>query len=177
MQSLPREVFLKEDGLCIRLAEECRMLRKKKLYSLEHMAFSYVEQGKVLAECRQGEICCKVKIPENSCFTVRVFASREGMEYTELKIDHILQRIILDRSRSAKDANVETQQIEVPITGWLCEYRIDMILDHSSVEVFINEQYTISARVFPENVFGGISISECSGQGMVEELVIYEFGL
>ncbi len=177
MQSLPREVFLKEDGLCIRLAEECRMLRKKKLYSLEHMAFSYVERGKVLAECRQGEICCKVKIPENSCFTVRVFASREGMEYTELKIDHILQRIILDRSRSAKDANVETQQIEVPITGWLCEYRIDMILDHSSVEVFINEQYTISARVFPENVFGGISISECSGQGMVEELVIYEFGL
>lgn len=32
MQSLPREVFLEEDGLHIRLAKECRKLRKKILY-------------------------------------------------------------------------------------------------------------------------------------------------
>ena len=52
-----------------------------------------------------------------------------------------------------------------------------MILDHSSVEVFINERYTISARVFPENEFGGIMISKCPGQGTIEEIVIYELGL
>ena len=70
-----------------------------------------------------------------------------------------------------------TEQIEIPIGGESCEYRINMILDHSSVEVFINERYTISARVFPENEFGGIMISKCPGQGTIEEIVIYELGL
>ena len=177
MQSLPREVFLKEDGLHIRLAKECRMLRKKRLCSLENRPFTRLEQGKVLAACWQGEICFKIKLPENGSFAVRVFASQEGTEYTELKIDHVLHQIILDRSRSTKDANVGTEQIEVPISGGHCECHVDLILDHSAVEVFINERYTISARVFPENVFGGISISECTGQGMVEEFVVYELGL
>ncbi len=174
MQSLPREVFLKKEELCIRPVEECEDLRKKVLYSL---GSACVKRGEVVASCRQAEICCRVKLPENDCFAVRIFASRDGTEYTELRIDHTSRRICLDRSESTKDIHVGTEQIEIPIGGESCEYRINMILDHSSVEVFINERYTISARVFPENEFGGIMISKCPGQGTIEEIVIYELGL
>lgn len=177
MQSLPREVFLKEDELYIRPVKECRDLRKRELYSLKTAASACVKQGEILASCRQGEICCRVKLPENDSFAVRIFASREGTEYAELKIDHASRRIRLDRSRSTKDVNVGTEQIEIPIQGEGCEYCIDLILDHSSVEVFINEQYTISTRVFPENEFGGIFVSKCPGQGAIEEIAIFELGL
>lgn len=177
MQSLPREVFLKGDGLHIRLIKECESLRKKELYSLKPAASIYPRQGKVLAACRKGEICCKVKLAENDSFAVRVFVSLEEKEYTELRIDRALHSITLDRSRSTEDENVGTEEIKVPVSGDACEYGIDMILDYSSVEVFINERYTISARVFPDNVYGGITISKYPEQGAVEEIVIYELGL
>lgn len=106
-----------------------------------------------------------------------MFASWNGAEYTELIIDHTVHKILLDRSRSTQDANVGTEQIEVKIPKGGCDYHIDIVLDHSSVEIFINERYTISARVFPDNVFGGIAVSEYPEQGAVEEFIVYGLAL
>ncbi len=185
MQSLPREVFLEEDGLHIRLAKECRKLRKKILYQglnqILHTSGDKVSeeggQEQWLAACLQGEICCRVRLPENGRFGIKMFASWNGAEYTELIIDHTVHKILLDRSRSTQDVNVGTEQIEVKIPKGGCDYHIDIVLDHSSVEIFINERYTISARVFPDNVFGGIAVSEYPEQGAVEEFIVYGLGL
>lgn len=179
MQSLPREVFMEEGKLHVRLAKECRALRQRTLYHSreEVLKPGPAGQGKVLAASRQAEICCKAVLPENDSFAVRLFVSEDGMEYTELKIERAFNRIILDRSRSSGDANVGTEQIEVKLPEGCQDYDIDMILDHSSIEVFLNEQYVISARVFPDNLFGGITIEEYPERGKLETFVIYELAL
>lgn len=185
MQSLPREVFMEEGNLHVRLAEECRKLRQRTLYHKRGKALSFLEtmepedmeQGRFLAACRQAEICCQVTLSERDVFAVRLFASEDGAEYTELKIDRTLNKMILDRSRSTGDANVGTEQIEVQLPENCQDYTIDMILDNSSIEVFLNERYTLSARVFPDHLFGGITIAEYPEHGEVEDFAIYQLAL
>jgi fructan beta-fructosidase len=93
-----------------------------------------------------------VSIDKNETFRL----SNEIGEEIVLKFDNVSQKISLDRTKSGKvDFHKEFASIqEMPLRNKLNKINMDIVVDASSVEVFINEgSYVMTAQVFNSNPF------------------------
>ncbi len=104
--------------------------------------------------------------------------SNEGGEELTLKIDNANQKVYLDRSKSGKvDFHDEFSNVqEMPVRGKLNKINMDIVVDASSVEVFINDGvYVMTAQVFNTKPFTKFEVhsseEEVEESGMVR---IYE---
>lgn len=177
IQSLPREITLGEDGTPrIHPAKECRMLRQETLVALEKC-----RGGRLEAESEAFEIHLCIRPEEKSDhrepLKIRLLASPDGREYTELTVDFAARRILLDRDHSTLTQDITKERIEAELPECSGPTEMDIFVDHSTIEVFFAGILTISARIFPalaESRCNTVSIPESI---WAEQAAIYGLGL
>ncbi|WP_178024411.1 GH32 C-terminal domain-containing protein [uncultured Paenibacillus sp.] len=81
-----------------------------------------------------------------------VFRSPDGEEQTTLKFDIAGGRVVLDRSRSSQAKGVHAWELVAPYEMQRHKHkqlRVHLFIDHSIVEVFVNEELCLTGRVYP----------------------------
>lgn len=146
MQSIPRELWLEHGQVRIRPAQEAVLLRKNKVY--------FTHRGKetkgLLASGRALEICLWLVCEENACLELSVFASGDAREETGICWRREQGRIIIDRSISSLAEHSAAEAVEAYLEPAVCgKLQLRIYLDHSALEVFVNESIVLTARVYP----------------------------
>jgi beta-fructofuranosidase len=176
MQSVPREIKVNTDNeLSIWPAEECKLLRKELL--IEKTSFDAEEEKVLLASSlRAGEIYVRLDTGDKSGVVLYLFADEKGREETKLIYDGETGTLTLDRDCSSLYCEVDKTQINCPLK--CCrELELRIFIDHSSIEVFVCHQATITARVYPKLEQSDHIYFEKHGDVTVKELKIWEAGI
>ena len=134
--SMPRELWLREDGtLGMAPAKELRMLRYNETDDLSAL----------------DPVSCEIELEfaadDRTKSGLRVFASPDGGEFTDIFYDHEAGELVVDMKKSGIGRfNVEER---APFRLEECEkLRLDIFLDKSVIEVYANGRQAICRRVF-----------------------------
>ncbi len=159
---VPREIRLDNGGLSFRPVEEIRRYMKP-VVTLSDTLCSALPPL-----CGQS---CRIEIlAENRDFTLRLFCSTDGREYTAVSYDSRLHTVSLDLSRSG-DAARDTRRSALPAAPETL--RLDIYLDCSSIEIFIGGgERVMTARVFPSPESDGIRFI---GDALFRRFSLWEF--
>jgi len=159
---LPREVRVKGDRL---LFAPVREIEK---YLKPVIAVGAVSGGELPPlEAAAGRLRVSA---ENKDFTIRLFCSADGREYTEISYSADICAINLDLSHSGEAAR-GTRSVTLEYAPDI----LDIYLDRSSVEVFINGgEYVMTARVFPHQGSSGIRIL---GEAVFQNVSLWGFAV
>jgi beta-fructofuranosidase len=83
-------------------------------------------------------------------FGMSVFGSPDGEEETLLEIDFNRLRVVLDRSKSSKYTDVHRYEVTADFSQIIGnDLLLRVFVDHSTIEVFIQNEIALSARVYP----------------------------
>jgi beta-fructofuranosidase len=151
VMSLPRELFISSEGkLAMRPIEELQQLRKaqrtweqidistKTLTMLDDQAGNNLELNVELLPGQHG-----------SCGVV-VCCSPDGQEQTRIWYNLERGQLVLDRSLSSLDSEVDHENHTAPLALAVGELlRLQIFLDGSVIEVFANDRFTITSRIYP----------------------------
>ena len=171
MQSLPREVTLQEGKLHIQPANECRMLRKEILNRMHEGT------KKTSASGRQLELEVSYRPKADTVVKIVLLASADGDEKTILELDYARKRIFLNRKSSTLYDDVSKEDIVVPLCPSEQEVSVDIFVDHSAIEIFYNNEITLSARVFTKKEDSIYSEITVLGQADILRGTIYKLEL
>ncbi|WP_339819222.1 glycoside hydrolase family 32 protein [Paenibacillus sp. FSL R7-0216] len=151
VQSIPRTVELRPDKntLIFKPVAELQVLRENP-FELPKTVWT---QGhhKLETKGKAVEIIVEYELAgSEALFGFEVFRSPEGEEQTTLKFDVVGGRIVLDRSRSSQAAGVHTWELAALYDMQQHkQLRVHLFIDHSIVEVFVNEELCLTGRVYP----------------------------
>ncbi|MDD4698877.1 MAG: glycoside hydrolase family 32 protein [Oscillospiraceae bacterium] len=147
IQSLPRVMTIQSNELCIAPAEECSLLRKS------HSDYSENAKSNSTTLLQKGnsfEIVLEANVVEDSAIILTVLESKDKKEKTTISYCGKNNELTIDRSASSLYENVVktavTQTVPLRKDG---ELKLDIFVDCSVVEVFANDQYTLTARMYP----------------------------
>lgn len=176
VQSIPRNVTVSEDGwLLIRPIDELQKLRKT------HWSFSNItiSTKTIVLEPRSATLEIKAEIDMSNVnvnrFGFALLASKT--ERTLLIVNVKENTILIDRESSSDDTEeVETTPHEIPIPPTTNGYlSLHVFIDHSVIEVFVNQKATICTRVYPtlrESI--GVEVFAKGGSLIIQELDIWD---
>jgi beta-fructofuranosidase len=151
VQALPRQLTITENGiLSIEPVEEVESIRRD-AFEVGQVS---VEPGEeiflpVMGDCLELKLSARVTPGK---LGVRVLCAPDRMEFTEIGYDLQKGCVYLDRARSSTSPNTQKDCSEERISlevGDLIKLRI--FIDRSIVEVFVNEKWCLTSRVYPEN--------------------------
>lgn len=175
--ALPRVVDLKSNGsITMAPVPEIDKLRGK------HYGFKNIEVGQtpVDTEVHSTSYECSLKLEkaalENGNLIISLFASASGLEHTDLRLDLAKGSICIDRSQSSQFYKVNKTSVKGDLPqedeGRLLRLRI--FADQSVIEVFVNDEVCLTARVYPslEDSHGILLNSE--GEVKVASMDIWE---
>lgn len=151
VQSIPRTVELHPDTntLIFKPVVELQVLRETP-YELPKTVWSpgHHELG---IQGKAAEIIAEFELTgSETSFGFEVFRSPDGEEQTILKFDVSGGQIVLDRSRSSQAAGVHSWELVAPYEMQQHkQLRVHLFLDHSIVEVFVNDELCLTGRVYP----------------------------
>lgn len=182
MQSVPRQVRLERGQLFISPVEEALGLRQKMLFSLEIKKEENKEENKalsgLLARGRALEICLSGIFREEGTLELGVFAKENGREETIIRCSRKEGGVTIDRTRSSLFADSVSEDVKAKLEP--CHFELlclRIYLDHSSLEIFVNDRVTLTARVYPsEEKSDGVYL-RCMEGVELKELTIWELGL
>ncbi|MFW5725137.1 MAG: GH32 C-terminal domain-containing protein [Bacteroidota bacterium] len=99
---------------------------------------------------KQAELKFKIKADEASRFTIRVFRHEDNQEYTSLIFDLANHRISFSREFSSMTPGTPG---DFRSGDYIFDYRdtihVNIFMDHSTVEVFVDNLTVFSFRVYP----------------------------
>jgi beta-fructofuranosidase len=150
VQSLPRELSLTEEGLLrIEPASEVKKLRQK-CYDLDRQDLGDNEE--IILEVRGDclEIQLEMLISKGSS-GIKVFCSPDGEEQTVIGFDTAERRLFINRQHSSLSDQTVKDNLGIALDlqeGESLSLRI--FVDRSIIEVFVNERWTLTSRVYPE---------------------------
>jgi beta-fructofuranosidase len=149
--TIPRQLEWMDGEIYSKPVQELKELRGN-VVRLEHVT---VKEKKVIPEvigdCYELEVTIDAKSAEQFGVKVRVSEKEE----TVISYSRLEGKVILDRERSGKGPK-GIRKAPVQLKENLLHLRV--FVDHSSVEVFINEgEKVMSARVYPSENSTGIS--------------------
>jgi beta-fructofuranosidase len=149
-QSIPRVLDLAEDGsLIIEPAPELALLHQDH-YHLQAYRLKQDAKLSIPLAGRHLEIRATLQVPSEGQFCLRVFASPDEEEYTDLVFNCADHTFWIDRMfASLSDAQEYDRQQGTFVLGAEEEIRIQILLDGSTVELFVNETSALSDRVYP----------------------------
>ena len=168
MQSLPREVTFQKGKLCIHPASECRILRK------EILNVMCKETKKISAFGNQLELELFYRPSVDTVVKITLLASENGDEKTVLVLDYARGQIYLNRRASTLYDDIATDDIMAPLCLSDGEVSIDIFVDHSAIEVFYNNEITLSARVFTKKETSVYNEAVISGKTEISKGTIYK---
>lgn len=171
VQSLPRELFLKDGRLGMRPLPELVSLRGEREEVVDLAPGTCWQAGtagkalEILAEFDTEQV--------NGVLEIDVFASEDRRERTTVRYDRQEDTIFVDREKSNAEGLTSRKLLDCGRLGRPGHIRLQIFLDYSTLEVFINEGSVISARVYPsgkdsDNVF------VCGAQARISKLEIYK---
>lgn len=98
----------------------------------------------------QAELSFKIKADSATRFAIHVFKNEDGREFTSLVFDLSINRVAFDRGHSSLSSGTPTDYRSVEyIFNYHDTISIDIFLDHSIIEVFIDNLAVYSMRVYP----------------------------
>jgi beta-fructofuranosidase len=160
---LPREVTLRDGLLRFTPAHEIQR------HLLPVAAYAGAQcRDLPMLRCDAGRL---EVVAENKDFTVRLFCSPDGEEYTAIFFDAQTRSLCLDLNRSGEAAR-DSRCVTLPQTDTV---HLDIYLDRSSVEVYSNDgALVMTARVFPRPGSDGI---QCSGGRAFRRVSLWKFAI
>lgn len=148
--TLPTELVMKGDKLYRKPVKELETLRKKEIVVDESTSYSF------------SKACFEliIEFEANSDIAVNLRCSN-NMEYcTKLFYNSKRRKMILDRNNNR--FNFQGKR-EVKISKHTQKLRLDIFVDHSSIEIFINDgEYVLTTRIFTlaEDILNTIDITD-----------------
>jgi beta-fructofuranosidase len=151
VMSLPRLFSLRLDNvLDVRPAPELTLLRGKQTH---YSDLALVPSAPTMLPDVRGdalEIIATFEPGDADSFGVLVRCSPDLRETTRIEYNSQLKHIAIDRSRSSLNEAVEHHE-----QSTLCELAahervtLHIFLDHSVIEIFVNNQVCLSSRIYP----------------------------
>jgi len=148
--SIPRQVRLLEDSTIGQIPHPnlCR-LRSDEI-SVEKLV---LENGKRnnLPQFRGNQIEMEfdIKADSNANFVIQVLKHEDEREYTTITFDYELNKIILDRRQSSLSNTLKNTRIGDFVFNPKDTLNVRIFIDHSTLEVFVQNLTVFSARVYP----------------------------
>ncbi|MGG6309246.1 glycoside hydrolase family 32 protein [Paenibacillus macerans] len=153
-QSIPRTVELHPDtnALIFKPAAELQVLRDNP-YELPKTVWPQGDH-ELGTKGKAVEIMAVFELTgSEAAFGFEVFRSPDGQEQTTLMFDVSGGRIVLDRTRSSQAEGVHAWELAAPYEmQQLKELRVHLFIDHSIVEMFVNDELCLTGRVYPLRV-------------------------
>ncbi|MBH0168329.1 GH32 C-terminal domain-containing protein [Fictibacillus sp. 18YEL24] len=150
---LPLELYLRHDGgLGVRPIEEITSLRSEKLINLENV--SVIEANRLLAEIQSDslEIQLVLKLKEIEEVGMSVKMSPDKEEETYLYYNRSRSILGVNREKTTLNPLARTKGIQegkLEIQEELLS--LQLFLDKSMIELYVNEQKSLTTRSYPTN--------------------------
>ncbi len=152
--SFPREYYLLADGETLGQKPYAGLASLRDLASHQQSIPGLVsDQSASVAKGRSKEVIVEVNPASTSAaYGVLIGASADGTEQTRIYYDTARQEIVVDKRNSSSSSQVEDKQI------WRGDYdesafgkpqKFHVFIDHSVVDVFINDSAAFSMRIYP----------------------------
>lgn len=177
VQSVPRVLEMKDSILTMKPLPEFKSLRGK---AETHQNLEVAGEWRPQMRGKALELCMTVDVAEEALdWEIDVFASEDGKERTAIRYNAREDELVADRSLS--NASGRADQKSLSCKGTHSEggkLSLHIFLDHSTLEIFINDREAISTRVYPdrEDSDGIVFRTKAGGVMKVEMLEIYELG-
>ena len=101
----------------------------------------------------QSELSFKIKADSATRFSIQVFKNEDELEYTSLVFDLSINKIAFNRDHSSLSSGTPADYRSV---DYIFDYRdtinVDIFLDHSVIEVFVDNLAVYSLRVYPSRI-------------------------
>ena len=149
--SLPMTLNLRDDGaLAVKPMSELQMLRGE-LRHINALQLLDEAESKVFGISGKAlEIEATFEFHGDSEFGLKIFCSPGGEEETNIVYKREFGQILVERQRSSLDqrANVNPATIPVRLASGK-PLKIHVFIDHSTIEIFINNKLCLACRVYP----------------------------
>jgi sucrose-6-phosphate hydrolase SacC (GH32 family) len=100
----------------------------------------------------QVELDFRIKADSASVFSVQVYKHEDATEFTSVKFELDENRISLDRRYSSHSETTKDVQYAKYNFDFRDTIKVRIFLDHSTIEVFIDDLTAFSSRVYPSRV-------------------------
>ncbi|CAM3416463.1 glycoside hydrolase family 32 protein [Paenibacillus lupini] len=174
--ALPRIVDLKPNGVLSMVpVPELAELRG------ENSSFNDIRVGQLSTGLHSTSFECLLEIDprtlENNTLTLSIFASACGQEHTDIHLDAASNAITIDRTHSSLYPNVHKSPVkgELPSADGAELIKLRIFADQSIIEVFVNDETCLTARVYPSlEDSNGIELRSSSGEVIVSNMQVWE---
>ncbi|MEQ9051666.1 MAG: GH32 C-terminal domain-containing protein, partial [Marinoscillum sp.] len=148
--SIPRQVRLLKDSTIGQIPHPnlCR-LRSDEI-SVEKLVLENGQRNN-LPQFRGNQIEMEfdIKADSNANFVIQVLKHEDEREYTTITFDYELNKIILDRRQSSLSNTLKNTRIGDFVFNPNDTLNVRIFIDHSTLEVFVQNLTVFSARVYP----------------------------
>ncbi len=125
-------------------------------------------------EGNQIELLYKIKVEPNTNFFLDVYKNDTGTEYTRIGFLIAQNQISLDRRFSSPYNTLEDNRFADFNFNINDTLTVNIFLDHSIVEVFVNQLVVFSARVYPAQASQNVDMFVAQGQAELVQLDFWE---
>ncbi|KXA99664.1 hypothetical protein AKJ41_05090 [candidate division MSBL1 archaeon SCGC-AAA259O05] len=174
--SIPRIISLdSESKLKIKPVPEVKKLRSDNKYRNKREKIK--SSSKMLPmKGSQVEIKAEFENIDATRFGFSIFESSDEKECTDVEIDRKNGKLIVDRSESTLNTSVDksTQEALLDLAQGK-SITVNMFLDHSIVEIFVNDMVSLTSRIYPSKESSdGISIFAKDGSVELSDIHVWE---
>lgn len=148
--SIPRQVRLLEDSTIGQIPHPnlCR-LRSNEILVENLNLENGVRSNLPGFRGNQIELEFDIKADSNASFVIQVLKHEDEQEYTTVTFDYELNKIILDRRQSSLSNTLKNTRIGDFVFNPTDTLNVRIFIDHSTLEVFVQNLTVFSARVYP----------------------------
>lgn len=174
--SIPRIISLdSESKLKIKPVPEVKKLRSDNKYRNKR---EKIKSSSKMLPMRGSQVEIKAEFEniDATRFGFSIFESSDGKECTDVEIDRKNGKLIVDRSESTLNTSVDksTQEALLDLAQGK-SIMVNMFLDHSIVEIFVNDIVSLTSRIYPSKESSdGISIFAKDGSVELSDIHVWE---
>jgi sucrose-6-phosphate hydrolase SacC (GH32 family) len=135
-------------------------------------------EGGVMKSIEATGLALRIRIvfhrAESRRVTLRLRASNDGQEYTDIHYEWESGRVVLDKTRSSLN-HPERKKMEEANYLPDIKDRLELValLDHSVLEVFLDSRSAFADRVYPSlDTSGGVAVGSDGGAAEIESLSV-----
>lgn len=176
---LPLEIYLNHKlDLGIRPIEEVQSLRREELISVENVSMEEANKQLEKIQSDQIEIELELDVSNLKEAGLKLLKDSNSQEETIIFYNTERKTIHIDRSRSSKNPDIEKgiQGGELNVEDHIL--RIKLFIDKSVVEAYVNNEKSISSRVFPTmDQAKGLEVYGIDGEPFVRLMRVWSLGI
>lgn len=175
---LPLEIYLNnKNDLGIGPIEEVSSLRREELLSVDNATMEETNSKLAAIQGNQLEIELELDVSNTKHAGIKLLKHPEYLEETILFYNNETNTINIDRGFSSLDPDIEKgiQGGEIKLENNIV--RLNIFIDRSIVEAYVNNEKSISTRVFPkDNLSQGLELYGIDGVPFVRSMKVWSMG-